>query len=173
MKKYLILLLICFCSSAFAFSQSVGIGTTVPNGSAQLDITSTTKGILIPRMSTAGITSISSPAKGLLVYDSSKNQLMVNMGTAAIPNWQTIVSKSGWNLTGNSGTNPATNFIGTTDASPLVMKVKNVRAGFIDSGTNNTSLGFRTLDSVTTGTYNLAIGYKALVSDSSGVDNTA
>ena len=34
----------------------------------------------------------------------------------------------GWNLTGNSGTNPATNFLGTTDAQPLELKVGNVRA---------------------------------------------
>ena len=173
MKKYPILIASCFGISIFALSQSVGIGTTVPNGSAQLDVASTSKGILIPRMNTAAITAISNPGKGLMVYDSSKNQLMVNMGTATIPNWQTIVSKSGWNLIGNTGTNPATNFIGTTDASPLIMKVKNVRAGFIDTGTNNTSLGFRTLDSVTTGTYNLGLGYKALLSNSSGVDNTA
>jgi hypothetical protein len=32
---------------------------------------------------------------------------------------------SGWSLTGNSGTNPATNFLGTTDAQPLVIKVNN------------------------------------------------
>src|ERR1700704_1027330 len=98
MKKYLTFLLICFCIAVYGFSQSVGIGTTVPNGSAQLDITSPAKGILIPRMTTAAISSITNPAKGLMVYDTSKNQLMVNMGTAAIPNWQTIVSKSGWNL---------------------------------------------------------------------------
>jgi hypothetical protein len=173
MKKYLVLLSICFGISAFAFSQSVGIGTTVPNGSAQLDITSAAKGILIPRMNSAAINAISNPAKGLMVYDSSKNQLMVNMGTAAIPNWQTIVSKSGWNLNGNSGTNPATNFIGTVDVSPLLIKVNNVKAGYIDSGTNNTGIGFRTLDSITIGTDNLALGYKALVANSIGGSNTA
>jgi hypothetical protein len=32
---------------------------------------------------------------------------------------------SGWSLTGNSGTNPATNFIGTTDAQPLVLRTRN------------------------------------------------
>jgi hypothetical protein len=173
MKKYLILSTICFSFSTLALSQSVGIGTTVPNGSAQLDITSTAKGILIPRMSTSAISSIINPAKGLLVYDSVKNQLMVNMGSPITPDWETIVAKSGWNLTGNSGTSPATDFIGTTDATPFIIKVNNVKAGFVDSGTNNTGFGFRTLDGITTGTDNLAFGYKALASNSTGLGNTA
>ncbi len=32
------------------------------------------------------------------------------------------VAPAGWNLTGNAGTNPATNYIGTTDAQPLVLR---------------------------------------------------
>ena len=74
-------------------AQSVGINTTAttPDASSILDVSSTSKGLLIPRMSTVAITTISNPAKGLLVYDSVKNQLMVNMGTPAVPNWQTIV----------------------------------------------------------------------------------
>lgn len=35
---------------------------------------------------------------------------------------------SGWSLTGNAGTNPATNFIGTTDNQPLVLRVNNLPA---------------------------------------------
>ena len=117
-----------------ANSQSVAINTTAaaPNTSAILDVSSTTKGLLLPRMSTAQINSIVSPAKGLLVYDSVKNQLMVNMGTAAVPNWQTIVYSSGWNLAGNSGISPATQFIGTTDVSHLFfVSIVSVQASLI------------------------------------------
>ena len=46
----------------------VGVGTTTPNASAALDITSTTKGLLIPRMTTAQRDAISSAATGLMVY---------------------------------------------------------------------------------------------------------
>jgi hypothetical protein len=46
----------------------VGIGNSTPDASAQLDITSTTKGILIPRMTAAQRGSIATPAAGLLVY---------------------------------------------------------------------------------------------------------
>ncbi|MDV7186154.1 hypothetical protein R3X25_02580 [Lutibacter sp. TH_r2] len=47
----------------------VGIGTVNPNASSMLDIHSTTKGLLIPRMTTAQKNAISSPAEGLMVYD--------------------------------------------------------------------------------------------------------
>ncbi len=46
----------------------VGIGTTDPNGSAALDITSTTKGLLIPRMTAAQRDAIISPAQGLIIF---------------------------------------------------------------------------------------------------------
>ena len=51
-----------------SMAQNVGIGTTTPNTSAQLDISSTTKGFLPPRMTAAQRTAISSPTNGLLVY---------------------------------------------------------------------------------------------------------
>ena len=38
-----------------------------------------------------------------------------------------------WNLTGNAGTNPSTNFIGTTDAQPLKFRVGNTASGEINS----------------------------------------
>jgi hypothetical protein len=45
-------------------AQNVGIGTTTPNASAQLDITSTTRGMLAPRMTTAQRTAIATSAAG-------------------------------------------------------------------------------------------------------------
>ncbi|MDP2687356.1 MAG: hypothetical protein Q8O62_09050 [Aequorivita sp.] len=47
----------------------VGIGNTNPNASSMLDITSTEKGFLAPRMTTAQRTAITTPANSLLVYD--------------------------------------------------------------------------------------------------------
>jgi len=46
----------------------VGVGTTTPNASSALDITSTTKGLLMPRMTAAQRDAISSPATGLMIY---------------------------------------------------------------------------------------------------------
>src|ERR1019366_7674464 len=44
------------------------IGTSTPNSSAQLDISSTERGLLAPRMTSAQVAAIASPATGLLVY---------------------------------------------------------------------------------------------------------
>ncbi|MGE3800518.1 MAG: hypothetical protein AB7H80_05815, partial [Candidatus Kapaibacterium sp.] len=44
----------------------------------------------------------------------------------------TIVGQSGWLLTGNGGTNPATNFLGTTDAQALVVRTNNVERFRVD-----------------------------------------
>jgi uncharacterized protein (TIGR02145 family) len=65
MKK--LLLFIALLVSAISFSQ-VGIGTTTPDASAQLDVTSTTKGLLSPRLTYAQKTAIASPVAGLLIW---------------------------------------------------------------------------------------------------------
>lgn len=56
---------------SFSYVQGqVGIGTQTPDASSVLDVVSTDKGLLIPRMTTAQKNAIASPAEGLLVYDS-------------------------------------------------------------------------------------------------------
>jgi hypothetical protein len=50
---------------------SVGIGTSTPNTSALLDLTSTTSGLLLPRMTSTQMNAISSPANGLLIYNTT------------------------------------------------------------------------------------------------------
>lgn len=73
MKK-LLLLSTLFLSLWNSFSQ-VGIGTTTPNASSSLDISSNTSGVLIPRVSlidiSNGTTPVSSPATSLLVYNTN------------------------------------------------------------------------------------------------------
>jgi uncharacterized protein (TIGR02145 family) len=66
MKK-LLLSGILVATSLISYAQ-VGIGTTTPNPSAALDVTSTTKGLLPPRMTEAQRDAISTPAAGLIVY---------------------------------------------------------------------------------------------------------
>ena len=69
-------------------SQKVGIGTASPNASAILDSQSTTKGVRFPNMTTTQKTTISSPAAGLVVFDTTLSKLCVYSGIA----WQTITS---------------------------------------------------------------------------------
>jgi hypothetical protein len=61
---------------------NVGIGTTAPAVSALLDVTSTTKGMLPPRLTTAQRDAIASPAAGLTAYNTTTNALNVFNGTA-------------------------------------------------------------------------------------------
>lgn len=122
---------ILFLFSINSFSQ-VGIGTTTPNASSALDISSTTAGLLAPRMTQAQKTAIATPATGLLIYqtDGTAGFYYYN-GSAWMP-----FGSSGWALTGNSGTVPATNFLGTTDAQDLVIKANNTEAIRVKSGGN-------------------------------------
>lgn len=96
MKKYSILLLLI---SFGAFSQT-GIGTATPDASAKLDISSTSKGLLTPRMTAAQKVAIVLPAMGLLVYQTdAPTGFFVNTGTAASPLWLRI--SNDWTKSGN------------------------------------------------------------------------
>ena len=71
MKTKLLFLIAMVASSVSLFSQ-VGINTTTPNPSSILDIVSTNKGLLIPRVSLTGntdVATIPNPANGLLIYN--------------------------------------------------------------------------------------------------------
>jgi len=75
MKTFIILLLF-FLYSFYSLAQ-VGIGTTSPNASAELDVTASDKGILIPRVSllntSNATTPINNPATGLMVYNTNSS----------------------------------------------------------------------------------------------------
>ena len=75
MRKNILLLIAQFIFSIQLFAQSVAINTdgAAANTSAILDIKSTAKGLLIPRMTTAQRNAIATPAKGLIVFDISTN----------------------------------------------------------------------------------------------------
>ena len=68
-------------------SVKVGSNSTTINTSAQLEIESTTKGLLPPRMTAAQRNAIISPATSLILYNTTANCLQVNDGTPAAPIW--------------------------------------------------------------------------------------
>ena len=71
MKK--LLLFAALIAVSFTSFAQVGIGTTNPDGSAVLDISSTTQGFLPPRMTNAQLSAIASPVAGLMVYCTNCN----------------------------------------------------------------------------------------------------
>ena len=86
LKIFQCCLLLCFAATASA--QSIGIGTNTPNSSAMLDISSASKGVLVPRMSSAQRTTITSPAKGLLVFDNDNNSFWFYDGST----WKSLLT---------------------------------------------------------------------------------
>jgi hypothetical protein len=162
-KNYSLLLVTVFVLfSTCIYGQSIGIGTSSPNSSAQLDISSSSRGLLIPRMDSNAVKAIVSPAVGLMVYDSSRKQLLVNMGTAGVPDWENIIAKSGWTLTGNHGTGAV---LGTTDNTPLVFMTDSSIAGLLTGGgAHQVAFGLNALGApgATNFTDEIAIGAGAL-----------
>ena len=82
-------------------AQNVGISassTFTPDGSAILDISSTTKGLLIPRVDPTQFATLSaataSPATGLMVYNTTTNALNINTGTTGIPVFYSLLSSN-------------------------------------------------------------------------------
>lgn len=78
-----------------------------------------------------------------------------------------------WGLTGNSGTNPPVNFLGTTDSKNLVFKVNNNISGIIDLTHSNTGFGYYTFNSNTNGSNNSAFGAYSLTNNNTGAYNSA
>jgi hypothetical protein len=101
----------------FAQAQSVGIGTPSPNASAQLDITSTTKGLLIPRMTSAQRLAITTPAAGLMVYETTTSSFWFYNGSV----WNQIGTGgvSPWTVSGTSIYNSNTGNVGIGISAPL------------------------------------------------------
>lgn len=94
-------LILCFCSLARA---QTGINTTTPDPSSVLDIESTDKGLLIPRVFLTAVTdatTITSPAKSLVVFNTNTNILEMpygeglyyNSGTPGDPVWDKLATQ--------------------------------------------------------------------------------
>ena len=130
-----------------SFSQSVGIGTNTPNSSAQLEIKSNTKGILIPRTSYASRIGILNPAKALLIYDTLYNSFWFHNGTD-------------WIESGRIDPPTGSTFFG-------------FQTGTINLGASNTGIGHQALSVNSSGTLNTAVGYFSLLQNIGGHSNTA
>ncbi|MCC3158908.1 hypothetical protein LJ737_16820 [Hymenobacter sp. 15J16-1T3B] len=66
--NHIITILLLWLAAPAAWAQSVGVGTASPDPSAALEVKSTSQGLLTPRLTAAQRVAISSPAQGLLVY---------------------------------------------------------------------------------------------------------
>ena len=193
MKTTLLLLLLSLVTVGSFTQNNIGINNPNPDPSAVLDVTSSSKGLLIPRMNTAQRLSIVSPANALLVFDTDNNSF-----------WYYHASKAGW-ISLNTGigsiisdsdgntyvtVEAATNddtirfFIEGDEKFKFHAKgievVNNSNSLFIgeESGKNsftslNTGVGSRTLADNTFGSKNTAVGSLTLEHNTTGTENTA
>ena len=90
-----------------------------------MDITSTNDGLLIPRiaLSATNVATVLTPTTSELVYNTATSAVGPNQVTPGFYYWDGTLwirlssgATNDWALTGNAGTTPGTNFIGTTDA---------------------------------------------------------
>ena len=122
-KAVLFIFLLIVSSVGLQAQTDVKIGTNPGNktSSAVLELESTSKGFLLPRMTAAQMNAISSPANGLSIYNTDDSCVYVRRNTV----WRSTCDPSAlgaWSLLGNASTNPAINYLGTTDAQDLVFK---------------------------------------------------
>jgi hypothetical protein len=68
---------------------------TTPDPSAVLDMQSTDKGFLWPRLSTSERNAISSPATGLIIFNTNTLCIEINLGTPAAPQWEQVQCRTG------------------------------------------------------------------------------
>jgi len=158
MAKNILLIVMLFVGlTTLTFAQNVGINAAgnAPNASAMLDVESTTRGLLIPRVSLTAANSNAPIGAGvatsLLVYNTNTAGAGV---TAVSPGyyywdgarWVALAGPNGrdWALDGNSGTVAGTNFLGTIDAQALAIKTNNIDKIRIQSdaaGTHRLGIG--------------------------------
>ena len=110
-----------------AATQSLAVNTdgSAANSSALFDVKATNKGVLIPRMSRTERNAISTPATGLLIFQSSPDSIGFYYYDGS--KWTWLLSNANtdslaWRTSGNASTNLATNYLGTSDAKDLVVR---------------------------------------------------
>jgi len=134
---YVAILPIALFVSQQAIAQNIGVNATgtAPAASAGFDIDFTNKGLLIPRVALTATNvagPIAAPATSLLVYNTATAGAAPNNVLPGYYYWDgaawVALGGSGgkdWSLLGNAGTDPATNFVGTTDAQHLQFRTNN------------------------------------------------
>jgi hypothetical protein len=151
-SKWLIILFFGLFSITTSYAQ-VGISTTsiTPDASSVLELRSTTTGFLPPRMTTTQRDAISSPATGLLVYNTTTSQLNYYTGSA----WQMI-------SVGSSGTVTSASVTSANGLSGTVANATTTPAITLSTSVNGIAKGNGTALSAATAGTDYSVGTSAL-----------
>lgn len=192
---------LCTGLVTFAQKENVGIGTVKPDQSAVLDISSTNKGLLTPRMTAMNRNAIQNPAVGLIVY---QTDLLSGFYYYDGKDWKAMTQQ--YSVAGvdgdwrEDGYNPITTVfhpvsapsgsaIGT-NGLPIAFRIGSARAGYIENGGNravfiganaglnnaggnNIGIGTDALKLNTSGTFNLSFGTFSMDANTTGSENVA
>jgi hypothetical protein len=154
MKRILVLIAFIFPAMLFAQSVAINIDASPPDNNAILDIKSSTKGLLIPRLTTLQRTSIAGPSIGLTVYDIETFNYWVYRGDVN-GGWVEFLSHldKHWNRTGTDvfnmnpgnigiGTNNPTEKLTINATDPAIRFLNsNTEKGYLQVVGNNLKLG--------------------------------
>ena len=167
-KKIALILIIILSTTCLALAQQgVGVNTTTPDPSAVLDVQSNSKGMLIPRLTTAQRNLIASPATGLLIFDTNTGSFWFKSAS----NWIELVDtlNNTWKKNGTNTYTPNTQNVGIGVNNPAFkldvngrMRIKTGTLGNVSTssgmwledyrdGTNRVFIGMQ--DSIRAGFY--------------------
>lgn len=134
MKQVILAITLTMLFNSSSIGQSLAVNATgaTADASSMIDISSTSKGMLIPRMIAAQRLLIASPATGLLVYQTNNPQgLYQYNGTA----WVAISNEGdNWSVLGNTGTSASSNFMGSIDNVDVAFRTNNLETFRMTNG---------------------------------------
>ncbi len=177
MKKLLLAVVAIVPAAAFA---QVGIGNTSPK--SQLDISASNPaaptnqdGLLIPRIDTFPAIAPTANQNGMTVFLTTAvgaNQPGFYYWDHLSTSWKGVGTNTAnaWSLSGNTGYNPGTSFIGSIDSKEVFFRHTNQPSGVI--GAADTSFGYRSLGAYSLTARNSAFGTLALENNTVSTENS-
>src|SRR5438105_14498311 len=125
-RKIVLLFIALLGTGMIATAQlKIGDNPTSIQKSSILELESSRQGLLLPRLTDTEAINALTPPDGMIIYLTADNSLRIRSNGA----WKKLASMAdamaNWSLTGNSGTDSASNFVGTLDGQPLTIKTNN------------------------------------------------
>ena len=125
MKRILLVVALVATAASSALAQiKLGDNPGNLNANALLELESSSKGLLLPRMTTAQVATMTAPPDGMMIYNTDSTCITVRRGGF----WRSLCAEGNgqpWSTTGNSNTDPSQNFVGTKDNQSLVFRTNN------------------------------------------------
>ena len=146
----------------------VGIGTSTPG--ARLDVAGTagTSNVRMGSLSGAAVSTPWTPTAddGIVVADANGDLLKRSL--------EEVIPAAGWELTGNAGTTPGTNFLGTTDDTPMEIRVNDTAVmRYFPNATSPNIIGGVYENTIDTGSYGSIIAAGGSATEPNAIDTSA